>query len=190
MSLSFALSWRRNTWPAECFLPSNIVIKMHRFVLFSHEGTFTRLRFNLLICATLQALATTLVATYKHGAAIVSSRVPDEPQSGNQQPDIPFPAGGPRVRVSRAAGSTRVCDAHRYLVRMCSHSLPFNAGSGRFGRRPRRLCLCDQSSTNGYESHLHRRTRQTRRYLSQHRVHPFEGNRLMSVCGAPLQLCL
>lgn len=59
-----------------------------------------------------------------------------------------------------------------------SHMSIVNAGPGGTGRRPGRLCLCDQSSPDGDEGHLYRGSRKARRYLSQHWMHPFEGSRL------------
>lgn len=66
----------------------------------------------------------------------------------------------------------------------CHHSLPPIAGPGCSGRGPRRLCLCDQGSTNGYEGHLYRGTWKARRYLSQYWMHPFKGSKLNLRCPA------
>ena len=64
----------------------------------------------VLLCSVASSAAT-CVAVYKHGTASIDSRLSDKPSSGYRQSDIPFPAWGPRLRISRAAGSTRLCGA-------------------------------------------------------------------------------
>lgn len=72
----------------------------------------------------------------------------------------------------------QVCAAHTGLqVKHKSHMWLVDAGLGGSGRRPGRLCLCDQSSPDGDEGHLYRGSRKARRYLSQHWMHPFKGSR-------------
>ena len=70
-----------------------------------------------------------------------------------------------------------------YVFKVLSIAWSVSAGCRRPRRRPWRIRLCDQSSSDGYEGHLYRRTWQVGWHLSQHRMHSFQGKAV--TCSRP-----
>lgn len=117
----------------------------------------------------------------KHGAASFDSRVSNSALPKRRQPDDSFPVWGPRVCISGAAGPASPCSARGvFASNTCLTYHVWYAGPGRSRRRPWRICLCDQSSTDGDEGHLYRGSRKARGYLPQYWMHPFKGSRWLS----------